>query len=824
MVSVVIPVFNTKDYILESINSVINQSYKDLEIIIVDDASTDGSIELVGDIIESDARVKLIHHKINRGLSAARNTGLYEAKGKYIYFLDSDDYIEPNCIKICIEEAERSNADLIMFDADTEIDGNLGCGFIANNYDRRSIVDNTRIFSGREFASKYYDQKFLCSTWRMFFKKEYLTENKLRFLEGAFYEDNNFYYECMLNAKRIKYVPRKLYHRRYRSNSIMATPLTQAKIISVFDISLDMIDSLDSYYDHSDEFWLHMLSDFIKNVLFFIFSKFSKGNEETFHESAGAIEARLKEVVDKYTDLCLKYGKNINSIEFRESYEFISIVVSGFGYRSESINYLIEHVRDFQRRKVFQLLSSIDEISDEGKNVGFYGTGKYTDYVFDSFISSGGDIRCDYFFIESDCESYCRRFRGKQVVNVSDVSKENPDVIIILSTKYNQQMLRTVYDCVDSSVLSFLHLTGIPLDCEESWESIEQIKRIYEYPREKSRKFESPRFVIVNTPDHRNIGDYMIIDSIEAMIDQEFPDSPIVKISRGEIEKRKGLPTGIIQDEDIVVIGGGGYFGNLWSSGRLIPIILDQCKDNRTIVFPQSVFFGEEDRPEWIDAYKNTICNHTNLSLCIREKNSYERAKEICSDKKVFLMPDTVLIGEGIAFYLHYMKNQFNDIQQNEQTKKDKYRVCVCLREDKESLLSVETRNALKNKICADFQNVYFSSMHYARQVLSGGERGAIIQKINDIAAADIVITDALHCMITCIITGTPCIAVDNISGKLSGTYEWVKQLRYIKLLSDPQECMKMDVEEWLQNVKNGIIDNNTDFKTFKGQILGLLH
>ena len=112
MVSVIIPVYNVLPYIKESIESVINQTYKDLEIIIVDDGSDDGS-ELVCDIYKKDPRVKVVHQK-NQGLSGARNTGLDISTGDYIAFLDSDDAFYPEMIQTMLEGIEKSKADIVV--------------------------------------------------------------------------------------------------------------------------------------------------------------------------------------------------------------------------------------------------------------------------------------------------------------------------------------------------------------------------------------------------------------------------------------------------------------------------------------------------------------------------------------------------------------------------------------------------------------------------------------------------------------------------------------------------------------------------------------
>ena len=107
LVSIIIPFYNVEDYIEECLKSVINQTYKNLEIICVDDCSPDNSYIIVNKYIDIDKRIKLIRHKENLGLGGARNTGLQNANGKFVYFLDSDDYIEIDDIDALFQPYEK---------------------------------------------------------------------------------------------------------------------------------------------------------------------------------------------------------------------------------------------------------------------------------------------------------------------------------------------------------------------------------------------------------------------------------------------------------------------------------------------------------------------------------------------------------------------------------------------------------------------------------------------------------------------------------------------------------------------------------------------
>ena len=112
LVSIIIPVYNVEKYVSECVNSVLSQDYKNIEIVIINDGSTDNSLEICKRIADSDSRVK-VYTKKNGGLSDARNVGIKLSKGEYLLFLDSDDYISRNCVSIMLNAALKSNADIV---------------------------------------------------------------------------------------------------------------------------------------------------------------------------------------------------------------------------------------------------------------------------------------------------------------------------------------------------------------------------------------------------------------------------------------------------------------------------------------------------------------------------------------------------------------------------------------------------------------------------------------------------------------------------------------------------------------------------------------
>ena len=120
-ISVIIPVYNTENYLKECLNSVINQTFKDIEIICVNDGSTDNSLSILEEYARTDSRIKIINQK-NQGVSSSRNNGIKSARGEYIMFLDSDDLYKPDLCEKVVEKIDSQSPDIVMWGHDCRCD------------------------------------------------------------------------------------------------------------------------------------------------------------------------------------------------------------------------------------------------------------------------------------------------------------------------------------------------------------------------------------------------------------------------------------------------------------------------------------------------------------------------------------------------------------------------------------------------------------------------------------------------------------------------------------------------------------------------------
>lgn len=223
-VSVIIPVYCVEAYIEECLVSVLNQTLKDIEIICVNDGTPDHSMEIVKKYAEKDDRIVIVN-KENGGLSSARNAGLRVATGKYVYFLDSDDYILENALEKLYTISEENELDSIFFDADSFFEKE------ELKEEKKSYVeyyhrDNAcaDILPGGEFLQVMSDG----GNWRpsvciQMNRRNLLINNNIWFEEGIIHEDNLFSFQVSLYSKAAMHLPERFFQRRLREASIMTT-------------------------------------------------------------------------------------------------------------------------------------------------------------------------------------------------------------------------------------------------------------------------------------------------------------------------------------------------------------------------------------------------------------------------------------------------------------------------------------------------------------------------------------------------------------------------------------------------------------------------
>lgn len=214
-VSVIIPVYNVEDYILPCLASVCEQDFCDLELIIVDDCGTDLSMKRAESFLNGQkVKTTFVRHAENKGLSAARNSGLKVAKGEYVLFLDSDDLIPKSAIQTLVSGIESVDCDYVF--------GSY-LSFPSNRENNEIQNSGCTLLVGEQIVRSYLDTRQYTMAWNKLLKRHFLLDNDIWFDEGLIHEDVAWTFKVVATAASALMIPSVTYHYRVRESSIMTS-------------------------------------------------------------------------------------------------------------------------------------------------------------------------------------------------------------------------------------------------------------------------------------------------------------------------------------------------------------------------------------------------------------------------------------------------------------------------------------------------------------------------------------------------------------------------------------------------------------------------
>jgi len=244
-VTIVIPVYNTEQYLAQCLDSAINQTYQNLEILCVNDGSKDNSLEILNRYQERDSRVVVVS-QANGGLSAARNTGLKHATGDYVQFLDSDDVLAQDTVETLVQQAYKDDLDVLLFDADSFFEtvelAKSKFHYKQYYYRKHSYAG---VHKGIDLLAKLRQNgEYRSSACLLLLRREWLNLNEIRFRLRILHEDNLFTFVCLLNAERCGHSGKRGYLRRIREDSIMTRPQSMKNVRGYFECHIGMLDEL----------------------------------------------------------------------------------------------------------------------------------------------------------------------------------------------------------------------------------------------------------------------------------------------------------------------------------------------------------------------------------------------------------------------------------------------------------------------------------------------------------------------------------------------------------------------------------------------------
>ena len=288
LISVIIPVYNVEPYLKKCLDSVINQSYKKIDIVIIDDGSTDGSNVIIDKYAEKDKRISIIREK-NRGISYARNAGLKNAKGSLITYIDPDDSVVNNYIEVLYSAIANNNSDVAI------------AGHVTR-YPKRDYVhvcDKDMTISGKEACNRLlYDNGIDTSLWAKIFKTSEAIKHP--FPNGQIFEDTAITGKLLADAKKISIIAKPIYYYNRRKKSITTTIFSEKK--------LDLIKSTEEVTNYILKKYPELQNAALRRILFSNLATLSqlsesrKGNETVKNELFSNIkQIRRKVLFDRRT-------------------------------------------------------------------------------------------------------------------------------------------------------------------------------------------------------------------------------------------------------------------------------------------------------------------------------------------------------------------------------------------------------------------------------------------------------------------------------------------------------------------------------------------
>lgn len=250
LISIIIPVYNVEKYLEDSIESIRNQTYQNIEIICINDGSTDSSLKILESYARQDSRIRVISQE-NHGASSARNTGFTLAEGEYVYFFDSDDMLSEEAMQLIINAFNLYNSDIIFFGGTAiyeteELEEKYP--HYQTLYQRNATYPE--IYTGSDiFVNMINNHDLIVSVCFQCFRREFLIENQITFHEGIIHEDNLFSIISLISSKKVYHLEKNLYIRQVRNNSIMTSKTHKDSFNGYFICIIELIKFSHLNYD-----------------------------------------------------------------------------------------------------------------------------------------------------------------------------------------------------------------------------------------------------------------------------------------------------------------------------------------------------------------------------------------------------------------------------------------------------------------------------------------------------------------------------------------------------------------------------------------------
>ena len=314
-----------------------------------------------------------------------------------------------------------------------------------------------------------------------------------------------------------------------------------------------------------------------------------------------------------------------------------------------------------------------------------------------------------------------------------------------------------------------------------------KFKLIFSFKYRKAKNKKRKTILLTATPEHGNLGDHAIVYAEYRILNKT--DFSLIEIRNSEYLNNRNWLQKKVDQADIIVIDGGGNLGTLWpNEDDKISDIISRFNQNKVIIFPQTCYYDQnQESMSRLEKNRKIYSDAKDLTIMIRDRISYDFMRDNFPKLNCIFCPDIVL--------------SINQVEFHESRKG----VLLCFRKDREKIVDEKIEDSIKRYLHE--LNIPFreTSTIINKKVTNKNRNQCLADKWEEFARAKLVITDRLHAMVFSAITGTPCIAIDNQSKKVGGTYEWIKELKYILYLDDPEQIIS-SIEKCMGSNQENII------------------
>ncbi|MCD7782066.1 MAG: glycosyltransferase [Methanosphaera sp.] len=461
-VSIVIPVYNVENYLRECLDSVVNQTLTDIEIICINDGSPDNSLEILEEYAKRDDRITVIDQE-NGGHAVATNRGIELAKGEYLYLMDSDDIVELNTLELTYNRAQEKNVDFVMFKA-INYDYPTDTYYETEVYSMNKIYEKVGddVFDYHDIGNLMFEASV--TPWSKLYRRDFVMKNNIRFPEGLIFEDNVFFYKALLSAKRICFIDEFLFIRRWYSNSsTTAGDLRFLNSLDVYNLMFDVFKQYDEYDNYKNILLNRKISTAIMR-----YNKIKPEFKDTFFNEM------KKNFIETIFNDPIAYRDFMKLADYRYKKMFEQVLISDNCYEFDSLRKIYDTAMsnaDYKKRELKRI------VNHEFENLGKIDK-KYKQSYYSSMKQAFTDILMDSetYFDFMTHQTYKNRKRIERMI-IAD----NYDQWLLLNKIYDEKMF------VDNSPkmlentddkLEEAKKTNDELLNSNSWKLVSAIKKI----------------------------------------------------------------------------------------------------------------------------------------------------------------------------------------------------------------------------------------------------------------------------------------------------------------------------------------------------------